>query len=112
MQGLCKGPKTISTPISPQHSSASPFSSLALGWIGEPALARLIEPYLSGLFGSFATIGAHGIAITVAFIIITALHIVLGELAPKSLALQRANAPPSRWSVPSAYSGSCSGLRL
>ena len=65
------------------------ISSLALGWIGEPALARLIEPYLSGLFGSFATIGAHAIAITIAFIIITALHIVLGELAPKSLALQR-----------------------
>ena len=65
------------------------ISSLALGWIGEPALARLIEPLLSDFLGTFATIGAHAIAITIAFIIITVLHIVLGELAPKSLALQR-----------------------
>jgi CBS domain containing-hemolysin-like protein len=68
------------------------ISSLALGWIGEPALARLIEPFLSGLLGSFAAVGAHAIAVAVAFIIITALHIVLGELAPKSLALQRSEA--------------------
>ncbi len=65
------------------------ISSLALGWIGEPALAHLIEPYLSGLPGSFAIAGSHAIAIATAFFIITALHIVLGELAPKSLALQR-----------------------
>jgi magnesium and cobalt exporter, CNNM family len=65
------------------------ISSLALGWIGEPALARLIEPLLSGWLGSFATIGSHAIAVAIAFIIITALHIVFGELAPKSLALQR-----------------------
>jgi putative hemolysin len=63
------------------------ISSLALGWIGEPALARLIEPLLSGVLGSIATIGSHAIAVAIAFIIITALHIVLGELAPKSLAL-------------------------
>jgi len=65
------------------------ISSLALGWIGEPALAHLIEPYLGFLPASAATAGAHAVAIAVAFIIITALHIVLGELAPKSLALQR-----------------------
>ena len=65
------------------------ISSLGLGWIGEPALARLIEPWLEGLLGNFANIGSHAIAVTVAFTIITALHIVLGELAPKSLALQR-----------------------
>ena len=65
------------------------ISSLALGWIGEPALARLIEPLLAGLLGNFAIAGSHVIAVTVAFITITALHIVLGELAPKSLALQR-----------------------
>lgn len=64
------------------------ISSLGLGWIGEPALARLIEPLLSGL-GRFALTGAHVIAVVIAFIIITALHIVLGELMPKSLALQR-----------------------
>lgn len=65
------------------------ISSLALGWIGEPALAHSIEPLLSGLLGPFAAAGSHTIAVTIAFIIITALHIVLGELAPKSLALQR-----------------------
>ena len=64
------------------------ISSLGLGWIGEPALARLIEPLLSGL-GRFALAGAHVIAVVIAFTIITALHIVLGELMPKSLALQR-----------------------
>jgi len=72
------------------------ISSLALGWIGEPALARLIEPLLSGWLGSFATIGSHAIAVAIAFIIITALHIVLGELAPKSLALQRSEATALR----------------
>ena len=65
------------------------ISSLALGWIGEPALAHLIEPLLGWLPAGIATVGAHAIAVALAFVIITALHIVLGELAPKSLALQR-----------------------
>ncbi|MBN9435800.1 hemolysin family protein [Bosea sp. (in: a-proteobacteria)] len=65
------------------------ISSLALGWVGEPALAHLIEPLLQSLPGSVATASSHAIAIAISFIIITALHIVLGELAPKSLALQR-----------------------
>ncbi|GEP09659.1 hemolysin family protein [Methylobacterium gnaphalii] len=65
------------------------ISSLALGWIGEPALAHLIEPLFFFLPEKFAGIGAHTLAVTVAFVVITALHIVLGELAPKSLALQR-----------------------
>lgn len=63
------------------------LSSLALGWIGEPALAHLIQPLLAGLPG--ATAASHAIAVAVAFAVITILHIVLGELAPKSLALQR-----------------------
>jgi CBS domain containing-hemolysin-like protein len=65
------------------------ISSLALGWIGEPALAHLIAPMLSAFPGILASAGAHAVAVAVAFILITALHIVLGELAPKSLALQR-----------------------
>lgn len=65
------------------------ISSLALGWIGEPALAHLIEPLLNSLPGSLTTVSSHAIAVAISFIIITALHIVLGELAPKSLALQR-----------------------
>ena len=63
-------------------------SSLGLGWIGEPALARLIEPAL-GALGRLATAGAHAVATTGAFLIITVFHIVLGELVPKSVALQQ-----------------------
>ena len=65
------------------------ISSLALGWIGEPAVARLIQPALAALPGGIAEAGSHAIAIGVAFSLITVFHIVLGELAPKSLALQR-----------------------
>lgn len=65
------------------------LSSLALGWIGEPALSHLIEPLLAGWAGSYAGVGSHAIAVAIAFSLITTLHIVLGELAPKSLALQR-----------------------
>ena len=65
------------------------ISSLALGWIGEPALAHLVEPLLHALPATVAVATSHAIAVAVSFGIITALHIVLGELAPKSLALQR-----------------------
>jgi CBS domain containing-hemolysin-like protein len=62
-------------------------ASLTLGWVGEPLLARLVE----GGLGQFPHAGlyAHGIAIAVAFTLITCLHVILGELVPKSLALQR-----------------------
>ncbi len=65
------------------------ISSLALGWVGEPALAHLIEPLLAWLPEPLGRTGAHAIAVVIAFVVITSLHIVLGELAPKSLALQR-----------------------
>lgn len=63
------------------------MASLALGWIGEPALSRLLEAPLQGLVSNAVR---HTIAFTSAFTIITFLHIVLGELAPKTLALDRA----------------------
>lgn len=63
-------------------------SSLGLGWIGESALAQLIGPALE-MLGAWATASAHGLAAGGAFAIITVFHIVLGELVPKSLALQR-----------------------
>lgn len=63
------------------------MASLALGWIGEPALARLLEAPLHGLVSDALR---HTIAFVAAFTIITFLHIVLGELAPKTLALERA----------------------
>jgi CBS domain containing-hemolysin-like protein len=59
------------------------LASLALGWIGEPAIARLLEGPLSG----FSDPVRHGIAFAVAFSIITSLHIVLGEQAPKLMGL-------------------------
>ncbi len=62
------------------------LASLGLGWVGEPAFAGLIEPGLSKL-GAWAAPLAHGIAVTGAFTVITVLHIVVGELAPKSLAI-------------------------
>ena len=65
------------------------MSSLGLGWIGEPALAVLIEPAFHLLPPNLAQISSHTLSVVIAFTIITALHIVLGELAPKSLALQR-----------------------
>jgi CBS domain containing-hemolysin-like protein len=65
------------------------ISSLALGWVGEPALAHLIQPLLGMLPHEMAVAASHTVAVAISFIIITALHIVLGELAPKSLALQR-----------------------
>jgi CBS domain containing-hemolysin-like protein len=60
------------------------LASLALGWIGEPAIARLLEGPLS-VFKSDNW--RHGIAFGIAFSIITALHIVLGEQAPKLMGL-------------------------
>jgi putative hemolysin len=66
------------------------MASLALGFVGEPALAGLVEPHFAKVLpNEGARISAHGVAVGVAFAIATALHIVLGELAPKSVALQR-----------------------
>lgn len=65
------------------------LASLALGWVGEPALAHLIEPPLAQILGEASTAVSHIVAVVIAFVIITVLHIVVGELAPKSLALQR-----------------------
>jgi CBS domain containing-hemolysin-like protein len=62
-------------------------TSLTLGWLGEPALARLFESRIGEV--PHAAIYAHAIAVAVAFVLITGLHVILGELVPKSLALQR-----------------------
>jgi CBS domain containing-hemolysin-like protein len=67
------------------------LASLALGWIGEPTIAALLEPIASGIAsegrGGYV---AHVLAIVIAFSLITFLHIVLGELMPKMVALERA----------------------
>src|SRR5215216_2464041 len=65
------------------------LASLALGWIGEPVVSRIIIAIMR-LFGlSISEELAHDIALPVAFAIISILHIVFGELAPKSIAIQR-----------------------
>jgi CBS domain containing-hemolysin-like protein len=61
--------------------------SLTLGWVGEPLLAHIVEELLGQV--PHANVYAHGIAIGIAFVLITCLHVILGELVPKSLALQR-----------------------
>ena len=65
------------------------MASLALGWIGEPVFAHLLEAPLKG---RVSEVTLHTISFAIAFSIITFLHIVLGELAPKTLALERAEA--------------------
>lgn len=64
--------------------------SLTLGWIGEPMVAHFVEGlhFLEKVPHAF--IYAHGLAIAIAFGLITCLHVILGELVPKSLALQKA----------------------
>ncbi len=62
------------------------LASLALGWVGEPTVARLLETPFAGLSDAWR----HGLAFVIAFSIITSLHIVLGEQAPKLLGLERA----------------------
>lgn len=64
------------------------LSSLGLGWIGEPAIAELLLAPLGAL--GVPSVAVHTISFIIAFSIITFLHIVLGELAPKSLAIHRA----------------------
>src|SRR6266478_9940647 len=64
--------------------------SLTLGWIGEPMVARLVEGFRFVHEVPHAAVYAHTIAIGIAFTLITCLHVILGELVPKSLALQRA----------------------
>ena len=64
------------------------LASIGLGFVGEPALARLVQPVLAS-FGNTSTAAAHSLAIVLAFSAITFLHVVVGELAPKAIALDR-----------------------
>lgn len=72
------------------------LASLGLGWIGEPAVATAIERGFEGIPPPFDAIATHTVATVIAFSIITVLHIVLGELAPKAVALLHPETT-SRW---------------
>jgi CBS domain containing-hemolysin-like protein len=71
------------------------LASLALGWVGEPFLAHMLQPFFF-----MAGITSHAVistaSVVLAFVIITFLHIVLGELAPKSIAIRKA-LPTTLW---------------
>jgi CBS domain containing-hemolysin-like protein len=71
------------------------LASIGLGFLGEPVLARLLEPVMSS-FGSASGTAAHGAAVGIAFAFITFVHVVAGELAPKALALDRPG-PVALW---------------
>lgn len=64
------------------------LASLALGWIGEPAFSFLIRPLVAVIPGASETL-VQTVSASTAFVVITVLHIVLGEVAPKSLAIRR-----------------------
>jgi CBS domain containing-hemolysin-like protein len=63
------------------------LASLALGWVGESTIAVIIISFFDWMPGPFDFLATHVVATVIAFMLITLLHIVLGELAPKSLAL-------------------------
>ena len=74
------------------------LASLGLGWVGEPAVAALLVPVVQ--FFGFGEDFAHSIALVVGFSLITAMHIILGELAPKSMAIQKAETVTLNISIP------------
>ncbi|MGH7752273.1 MAG: hemolysin family protein [Gemmatimonadales bacterium] len=75
------------------------LASLGLGWIGKPALATTIDGAFTWLPAAWQGIATHGVSAGIAFAIITFLHIVFGELAPKALALLHPE-DTSRWVAP------------
>jgi CBS domain containing-hemolysin-like protein len=64
------------------------LASIALGWNGEPALAELVRPVFELLPGGLHPSAVHTVAAALAFVLITFMHVVFGELIPKALALE------------------------
>lgn len=79
------------------------LTSLGLGALGESTLASILAPLLANVPGRHTAVLVHGVSLAVAFVCLTGLHVVLGELVPKSMSLQRAErvallvAPPFQW---------------
>lgn len=76
------------------------LASLGLGWVGEPIVARLVQGIMDLVGLAPDPVLAHRIALPTAFVLITFLHIVFGELAPKSLAIRRSEATALAISYP------------
>ena len=77
------------------------LASIALGWVGEPAFAWLLEPWIARLPGSSPAL-VHSVSLTAAFVTVAVLHIVFGELVPKSIAI-RAPSGTTVWTAIPLY---------
>ena len=77
------------------------LASLGLGWIGESVVSDIIQQFVVFVGWELSAPTLHTISLTIAFSIITVLHIVLGEQAPKTLAIRRSEAVPLPSSSPS-----------
>lgn len=64
------------------------ISSIGLGWVGEATLVRMVQPLFEFLPYKYQLVAAHSISVAIAFSLITIMHVVIGELLPKSIALQ------------------------
>lgn len=79
------------------------LTSLGLGALGESTLASILSPLVANIPGTHTVVLIHAVSLAVAFLFLTVLHVVLGELVPKSMSLQRAErvallvAPPFQW---------------
>jgi CBS domain containing-hemolysin-like protein len=76
------------------------LASLGLGWVGEPAFAWIVRPVVELFAGRGNEPLVHSVSLTVSFLTITMLHIVLGELAPKTMAIRRAEGTSLLISLP------------
>ncbi len=76
------------------------FASLGLGWIGEPVVARIIAAVVEAFGFQLSPESIHRVSLPIAFATITVLHIVLGELAPKTLAIRHSETVAYAVSLP------------
>ncbi|MBL7873842.1 MAG: HlyC/CorC family transporter [Cyclobacteriaceae bacterium] len=76
------------------------LASLGLGWVGEDVVSQIVLDVMHSLGLQMSETTAHGIALPIAFIILTILHIVFGELAPKSIAIRYPSSTTMRLSIP------------
>src|ERR1700722_10312878 len=67
------------------------LTSLGLGALGESALASILSPLVANIPGRHTVVLVHAVSLVVAFLFLTTMHVVLGELVPKSMSLQRAD---------------------
>ena len=76
------------------------LASLGLGWVGQDVVSKIVLDVMSSLGFEMSEAAAHSVALPIAFLTITILHIVFGELAPKSIAIRYPTVTTLRLSVP------------